>query len=145
MILNKAGFNSWISFFFSNYLINRQTQYVWNYFVFLFFKADIGIGQGSALSSILFTIYIAFIFHIFKKRSKILLSSILVLSLLFVNNSLLISQEKSYEKSNTNIFCSYSVISSFCNQFGLAIKHDKLEIFHFFRFTKNTQLPPLDL
>jgi len=28
IILNKASFDSYISFFFSNYLINRQTQYI---------------------------------------------------------------------------------------------------------------------
>ena len=50
-----------------------------------------GIGQESAL-------YIAPIFHIFEKRSKIHLSSISVLIFLFMNDSLFISQEKIYEK-----------------------------------------------
>jgi len=89
---------------------------MWNYFVFPLF---IGIRQGSALSLILSAIYIALIFYIFKKRSKIILSPISALSLLFVNDGLLISQEKSYKKSNTNLFCSHSIIISLCNQFGL--------------------------
>ena len=38
LILNKAGFDSKIFWFFSSYLINRQTQYVWNYFTSLFFS-----------------------------------------------------------------------------------------------------------
>jgi len=49
------------------------------------------------------------------------------------------------EKSNTNLFCSYNIISSLFKQFGLVIKHDKSEIFHFSRSTKNFNLPPLDL
>ena len=89
--MNKAGFNSQTSLFFSNYLINRQMQYVWNYFISPFFKIDIGIRQSSALSPILSAIYITFIFHIFEKRSKMLLSPISVLIFLFVNNGLLIS------------------------------------------------------
>ena len=114
--------------------------------IFLSFsKTDIGIEQDSAFSPIPSAIYTVSIFHIFEKRSKILLSSISVLTLLFVDNSLLICQEKSYGKSNVNLFCSYSIISSLFNQFGLVIKHDKLEIFHFSKFTKNTQSPALDL
>jgi len=35
IILNKVGFDPKISQFFSSYLINRQTQYIWNYFVLL--------------------------------------------------------------------------------------------------------------
>ena len=65
-ILSKAGFDSQISNFSSSYLINRQTQYIWNHFVSLFFK---GIGQVSVLSPILSTLYIASIFHIFLKIS----------------------------------------------------------------------------
>jgi len=91
IILNKAGFDSQISSFFSDYLINRQMQYMWNYFISPFFKINMGIRQGSALSPILSAIYITPIFHIFEKRSKMLLSSISVLIFLLINNSLLIS------------------------------------------------------
>jgi len=38
LILDKAGFDSKISSFFSNYLINRKTQYVWNNFISLFLE-----------------------------------------------------------------------------------------------------------
>jgi len=42
IILDKAGFNSKILSFFSNYLISRKTQYIWNSFTFSFFYVDIG-------------------------------------------------------------------------------------------------------
>jgi len=86
-ILDKAGFDSKISHFFSDFLSNRQTQYVWNHFVSSYFEANIDVGQDSALSPILPALYIAPILHIFKN-----------LTLSFIDNRLLISQEKSYEK-----------------------------------------------
>jgi len=46
-----------ISLFFSNYLIDRRTQYQWNNFTSPYFGVDVGIGQGSALSPILSTLY----------------------------------------------------------------------------------------
>jgi len=41
------------------------------------------------------------------------------------------SQEKSFEKSNTFLFCSYNIILSLLNQFGLVIEYRKFEIFYF--------------
>ena len=50
-----------------------------------------------------------------------------------------------FDKLNANIFCSYSIISSFFKQFRLIIEYDKSEVFHFSRLTKNLNSPPLDL
>jgi len=58
LILDNVGFNSRISNLFCNYLINRQIQYIWNNFVFPFFRANVGADQGLALFLILFTLYI---------------------------------------------------------------------------------------
>jgi len=105
--LNKASFDSKISSFFSDYLVSRKTQYLWNYFISPFFNIDIGIGQGSTLSPILSILYISSIFHIFEKRVKIL--KILVL---FIDNGLFISQEKSFGKTNSYLFYNYNIILS---------------------------------
>ena len=145
LILNKAGFDSWISFFFSGYLINRKMQYVWNSFVSPFFKTNIDVGWGSVLSPILSVIYIAPIFHIFKKRTKSLLPLIPISTIFFVDDGLFISQEKSYEKSNTNLFCRYNIISFLFIQFCLIIKHNKSEVFYFLRLTKIIYSSSLDL
>jgi len=67
------------------------------------------VGQKSILSPILSALYI---FHIIEKRIKNILSPISISTLSFVNDKLFISQEKSYEKSNANLFYSYSIISS---------------------------------
>lgn len=145
IILNKAGFDSHISFFFSDHLVNRQIKYIWNSFVSSFFKANIGIEKGSTLSLIFLVIYIASIFHIFEKRIKSLLSPIPIVTLSFVDDGLLISQEKSYEKSNTNLFCGYNIILFFFTQFGLIVEHNKSEVFYFLRSTKNIYSLSLDL
>ena len=110
---------------------------MWNNVVSSFFRADVSIGQESTLSSILSALYIAFIFHIFKTRSKNHFKNLTVLFLSFINDSLFISQEKSFEKSNTILFCSYNIISLF-DQVRLIVKHRKSEIFHFSRLTKNS-------
>ena len=70
------------------------------------------MGQKSTLSPILSALYITFVFHIIEKRIQNLLSPISISTLSFVNDKLFISQEKSYEKSNANLFYSYSIISS---------------------------------
>jgi len=70
----------------------------------------VGIGQDAILSPILLAFYITFIFYIVKKRTKNILTSIPVLIFSFVDNSLFVSQKKSYEKSNANLFCSYNII-----------------------------------
>lgn len=145
LILNKVGFDSRILSSFSNYLINRKTQYVWNSFVSLFFRADIDIGQEFAFSPILVSFYITPIFHIFEKRSKDLLLNIPVSVLSFVDVSLFISQKKSYEKSNAYLFYSYNIISNIFNQFGLTIEHSKSEVFNFSRSIRNFNPPSLDL
>ena len=71
------------------------------------------------------------------KEQKKILSFISASTLSFVDDGFFISQEKSYEKSNINLFCSYSIISSLFKQFGLVIEHKKLEVFHFSRSMKN--------
>jgi len=90
-------------------------------------------------------LYIAPIFHILEKRTKTLSIPIPISFLLFVNNSLPIFQEKSVKKSNANLFCSYSIISSLFRQFSLVIEYNKSELFHFSRFSKNFNSSPLDL
>ena len=104
---------------------------------------NVGVGQGSALSLIFSAFYISPIFHIFGKRSKNLNISISFLS--FIDNRLLISQEKSFEKTNTYLFCSYNIILSLLDQFGLIVKYRKSQVFYFSRSHKPFNLSSLNL
>ena len=143
LILRKAECDMKISLFFSDYLVDRKTCYSWNGFTLSFFSADIGVGQGSALSSILSTLFIALIFYVFEKRIKNL--NIPISFVLFVDDRLFISQEKSFTNTNANLFCSYNVMFSLLDQFGLVVEHRKTEIFHFSRSYDIFNPPALDL
>jgi len=142
-IFDKAGFDLKVSRFFQNYLVGWKTQYVWNSFSSSFFNVDIGVGQGLVLSSILSALYISLVLHIFENCLKSLKISISFLS--FVDDSLLVAQNKSLTVSNSFLFYSYQIISSFLNRFSLKLEHGKTEVFHFLRSTSLFNPPPLNL
>lgn len=118
---------------------------MWNSYILPSFRANVNIDQGSTLSSILSALYIALIFYIFKKRTQNLLPYIPVSILLLVDDELFISQEKSFMKSNANLFSSYNIISFLFNQFDLTIEYSKSKVFYFSKATKNFDLSSLDL
>jgi len=92
---------------------------------------NVGVGQGSALSPILSTLYLA---PIIKSLNKEIPMDILS----FVDDGLLISQEKSYLRSNSFLLCSYNIMSKILIDAGLVMEHGKMELFHFTR----AQHPP---
>jgi len=84
------------------------------------------------LFCLFYQLYIYYQYFIFlKKDLKNLKIPISVIS--FIDNGLFISQNKFFHISNSNLFCSYYVISLLLEQFGLVIKHGKTEVFHFSR------------
>ena len=131
-ILSHFGFANCIVDFFSNYLVGRFTQYSWNSFLSGACDADVGIGQESALSSILSALYIA------PHRAQALNLDTCILS--FVDNDLLISQEKTYNKIFPDLYSSYRVVTNLMVMFSLVMEHDKLEIFHFSRMYNDLNL-----
>ena len=142
-ILVKASFELKVLTFFCNYLVGRRTKYLWNDFSSPFFNIDIEVGQGSVLSPILSALYLLLIFHILENQLKNL--KILISTLSFVDNSLLIAQNKSITMLNANLFYSYNVISNLLTKFGLTMKYRKMEVFYFSRSQESFNPPPLDL
>jgi len=138
LCLKKAGLNTNVIRFFNSYHSNRFTSYSWNTFTSPSFNVNVGVGQGSALSPILSALYLALIIKMFKKRIKNLNKEIPTDILSFVDDGLLISQEKSYSLSNSFLLCSYNIISKILIDTGLVMEHNKTEIFHFTR----AQHPP---
>jgi len=138
LYLKKASLNTNIVRFFNSYHSNCSTSYSWNSFTSPPFNVNVGVGQGSALFSILSVLYLAPIIKTFKKRIKNLNKEISTDILSFVNDGLLISQEKSYPLSNFFLLCSYNIISKILINAGLVMEHNKTEIFHFTR----AQHPP---
>jgi len=131
LILEKAGLDPRVTNFFANYLVRRSTKYLWNNFISPSFMVNVGVGQGSALSPILSTLYLFSLFYILEKRLKNFNLPISTLS--FIDNGLFIVQNKSFSSSNSQLFCSYNILSNLLNSFGLIVKHSKTEIFHFSR------------
>jgi len=80
----------------------------------------------------------------FKKRIKNLNKEIPTDIFSFVDNRLLISQEKSYSLSNSFLLCSYNIILKILIDTGLVIEHNKTEIFHFTR-ARHPPNPSIDL
>ena len=130
-ILSKAGLESKVTTFFANYLIQRKTNYIWNNLQSPDFEVNVGVGQESALSPILSALYLTLFLHILEKHLKNLKIPISMLS--FVDNGLIIAQNKSILSSNSQLFCSYNILSNLLTDFGLVIEHGKTEIFHFNR------------
>ena len=141
-ILSHFGFANCIVDFFFNYLVGRLTQYSWNSFLSGACDTDVDVRQGSALSPILSVLYIAPLICIFEHRAQALNLDTCILS--FVDDSLLISQGKMYNKTLSELYSSYKVVTDLMVTFGLVIKHDKSEIFHFFRAHNDSNLE-LDL
>jgi len=116
---------------------------VWNNFSSPSFEVNVRVGQESALSSILSALYLTLFLYILEKQLKNLKIPISILS--FVDDGLIIIQNKSLDISNSHLFCSYNVLSKLLNSFGLTIEHSKTEIFYFSRSQEFFNPPPLDL
>ena len=140
--LAKAGLNPKVTSFFKDFLVRRKTNYVWNEFSSPMYEVNVEVGQGSALSPILSALYLSPL-YILEKRLNILNIPISLIS--FVDDSLFISQNKSIDVSNSQLFCSYNILSGFLDKFGLNIEHSKTETFHFNRSYGMFNPPPLDL
>ena len=100
------------------------------------------MGQGSALSPILSALYIAPILHLFEQQAQVLNLGSSILS--FVDDGLLVSQGKTYNKTLPEFTSNYRIVTDLLVSFGLVIEHDKSEVFHFSR-VHNDFNPELDL
>ena len=98
--------------------------------------------QGSALSPILFALYIASLIRIFEHRAQALNLDTCIHS--FVDDGLLISQGKMYNKTLPELYSSYRVVTDLMVMFSLVMEHDKSEIFYFSRAHNDSNLE-LDL
>ena len=143
LILEKVGLESKVFSFFANYLVKRKTSYLWNNLSSPNFEVNVRVGQGSVLSPILLALYLSLFLHILEKHLKNLKIPISIL--LFVDDSLIIVQNKSLDISNSYLFYSYNILSKLLDSFGLVIKHVKTENFYFNRLHGIFNPPPLDL
>ena len=118
-------------------------NYFWNNFMSPVFNVNVGVGQGSALSPILSTLYFLSFIYILENHLKNLKIPISIIS--FVDNSLFVFQSKSFDISNSHLYYSYNILTNLLEKFGLVVEHSKTEIFHFNRSHSTFNLPPFDL
>ena len=95
------------------------------------------------LSPILSALYLLSFIYILEKCLKKLKIPISIIS--FVDNGLFISQSKSFDISNSCLYCSYNILTNLLKKFSLVVEHSKTEIFHFNRFHGTFNPSPLDL
>jgi len=142
-ILQKAGLDICVVNFFTNYLIDRKTNYFWNDFSSPIFDVNIEVGQGSALSPILSALYLSSFLYILENHLKNL--NIPMSIIFFIDDGLFIFQNKLFDIYNSFFFYSYNVMTKLLDKFGLIIEHSKTEVFHFNRSHSPFIPPPLDL
>jgi len=143
LIIRKAGFNNYVILFFTNYLMDKKTNYFWNNFMSPVFNINIGVGQGSVLSPILSMLYLLPFIYILENHLKNLKIPISIIS--FVDNSLFISQSNSFDILNSHLFCSYNILTNLLKKFDLVVEHSKTKIFHFNRLYGAFNPLPLNL
>jgi hypothetical protein len=68
-ILKRQGFPGEVVKFFSSYLKDCSTQFLWNGLLSPLFDATVGVGQGSALSPVLSALYNAPVMHGFSAHT----------------------------------------------------------------------------
>ena len=137
------GLDSKVTSFFKDFLVRRKTNYLWNEFSSSMYEVNVGVGQRSALSPILSALYLSPLLYILEKHLKIL--NIPISLIFFVDDGLFISQNKSIDILNSQLFYSYNVLSGLLDKFGLNIEHSKTETFHFNRSHRTFNPPPLNL
>jgi len=85
-IICKVGLDTQVVNFFSNYLIDRKTNYLWNSFSSPIFNINVGVGRSLA---ILLALYLSSFLYILEKHLKNLKIPISIIS--FMDDSLFIS------------------------------------------------------
>ena len=105
-VLAKSGFSPRVVKFFGSYLRGRFTRYAWGSFLSDPLQADVGVGQGSALSPVLSAIILAPLMYLFDKRARGL--DINILS--YVDNGTLIAQSPSLGDNCAALVKAYALI-----------------------------------
>ncbi|CAA7261906.1 unnamed protein product [Cyclocybe aegerita] len=139
-VLRKQGFSPVLVEFFASYLVGRSTVYCWNTFQSDSRSADVGVGQGSALSPVISGLFIAPVMKLFYIKAALLNTTLLS----FVDDRTILAQSKQLDDNNVGLHKAYKIIYLLFVAFALVLEHDKTELFHFSR-QGDTYNPSLDL
>ena len=125
----------------ADYIIqHRFTSYLWGSFRSGPCQADVGVGQGSALSPVLSALYIAPVMKLYHMQAVALKTSLLS----YVDDGTVMAQSKSLDENRETLKDAYAVLLCLFVAIGLVLEHSKTEYFIFDRFHSDYS-PPIDL
>ncbi|KAJ3520538.1 hypothetical protein NMY22_g12711 [Coprinellus aureogranulatus] len=136
-VLRKQGFHPKVATFFASYLVQRFTRYAWNNFVSDPMQADVGVGQGSALSPVLSALVVAPIMKLYRIKEVGLGTTLIT----FVDDGTIAAQTDSIEMNCRMLYHAYAFIHALFTAAGLVLEHDKSEAFHFTRACSGADRP----
>jgi hypothetical protein len=126
-IISRLGFPMEMGPFFRLYLVGRRTTYRWDAFTSDPFAADVGVGQGSALSPVLSVLYLTLVtrlFHASDIGQKVDLMS-------YVNDGSIVAQSRDVKDNLPLLKEAYGWMLRAFECLGLVLEHGKSEVFHF--------------
>jgi hypothetical protein len=129
VILKKQGFHPKIAKFFESYLVERYMSYTWNNFTSDPRHADVQVGQGSAVSSVLSVLAIAPVMKLYWVKEVGLGSNLIS----YVDDGDIIVQSPSIELNCTLLKSGYGFIFDLFMRAALALEHNKTKLFYFTR------------
>ncbi|CAA7264635.1 unnamed protein product [Cyclocybe aegerita] len=121
-------------------VLRKHKVYCWNAFQSDSRSADVGVGQGSALSPVISGLFIAPVMKLFYIKAALL--NMMLLS--FVDDGTILAQSKQLDDNNVGLRKAYKIIYLLFVAFALVLEHDKTELFHFSR-RRDAYNPLLDL
>ncbi|CAA7268154.1 unnamed protein product [Cyclocybe aegerita] len=139
-VLRRQGFSSILVDFFASYLVGCSMVYCWNTFQSDSRSADVGVGQGSALSHVISGLFIAPVMKLFYIKAAPLNTTLLS----FVDDGTILAQSKQLDDNNVGLRKAYKIIYLLFVAFALVLEHDKTELFYFLR-RRDAYNPLLDL
>ncbi|CAA7263224.1 unnamed protein product [Cyclocybe aegerita] len=98
-VLRKQGFSPVLAEFFASYLVGQSTVYCWNTFQSDSRSADVGVGQGSALSPVISWLFIAPVMKVFYIKAAPLNMTLLS----FVDDGTILTQSKQLDDNNVGL------------------------------------------
>jgi hypothetical protein len=139
-IICRLGFPVEVGAFLISYLVGRKTTYRWNAFTSDPYLADVGVGQGSAMSPVLSALYLTLITRLFR-ASEIGRETNLMT---YVDDGTIIAQSREIKDNLPLLKSAYGWLFRAFTALGLVLEHDKSEGFHFSR-SRVFNPPPIDL
>ncbi|TFY81421.1 hypothetical protein EWM64_g2600 [Hericium alpestre] len=145
-VLEHQGFAPEYVVFFCAYLTDRITQFRWNNNLSDLCPANVGVGQGSALSPVLANLCITPILHVFSisiPRPRVTTETASML--FYVDDGVLVYFSDSMGQNVLMLKHLFSLLRTLFLRLGFVLKPDKLELMHFSRCGFDGVLPPLIL